>query len=525
MLKVFSTSWYDRVKKPVGDTAQASFFFARRELEPRPFIINFKPRASKPNFMGDTWVDHFQVDGTAWLPGLLRPTSQQSPKWVASVGTAFRFSYTDYTDPSGYYPLDWLCSLPVFEGDSLHRISQPYYDEQTHCWTYASYWGDNGQMAYVQAEFWESSRKGNSHIDFHKYVYVKTSSTDWYKQAEIPVILPTLSGYEIRKSDPSLRVDGTFRFYFSDLTAQDHHDCREALIAYCRWLEEVIRLGRIPSTEKVSGFRYLIPGAPDELNIQALFRLKNRMALEMMLDEPDVDLVQLLGDATQSAADAALKFTGNTGSLIKELIQLKETLLDLYKLLQGEVSLDSLADLWLSARFGLKLTYQDTVELAKSFLNEVHSPSRLYNVARGGHTQIASARCKLYFDPNTRNQFASVMSKLMEWDLFPSLANVWDIVPYSFVVDWFIDIEGILSSIDSRTYLSVMEVFATCYTVKNTWVRRSSTWLGLNGSFRFSHFIRECPTEPYQPYPSFSGSLPSFKNIIDGTALIIQQRK
>lgn len=269
--------------------------------------------------------------------------------------------------------------------------------------------------------------------------------------------------------------------------------------------------------------RYKLPELNRQLFPQELLEIKHFLREDALRLEPHYEQDLLFGDATQVAADNALKFTGNTATLIKELLGLKDTILDLYRLLQGDVNLKNLSSLWLSGRYGLKLTYQDTVDLAKSVLDEVKRDYELYSLSRGRAGDNPVARCILYFDPNTRNGFAKAMSGLMEWDLFPSLANVWDIIPYSFVVDWFVDVEGFLSAIDTNTYLSTMNVFSAFYTLKTEWEVPVSTWHGIQGNFWFTRFKRFSKNEPIPPVPSFSGSLPSEKNIIDGAALIIQR--
>lgn len=40
-----------------------------------------------------------------------------------------------------------------------------------------------------------------------------------------------------------------------------------------------------------------------------------------------------------------------------------------------------------------------------------------------------------------------------DWDLYPSLGNMWDLIPYSFCVDWIAGIGDLLEDIDANTYM------------------------------------------------------------------------
>lgn len=239
------------------------------------------------------------------------------------------------------------------------------------------------------------------------------------------------------------------------------------------------------------------------------------------------DLKTYLGDSTSSAADAAKAFQGNLIAYVKDIQTLKSTISSAFDILHGRVSIKKLANAWLSSRYGLKLTIQDTMELLKGIQHTYKklSDGKLVSTCRGGTLSDTSTyHCKLYYRPDLEDNLQKVLATAVEWDLYPNLENIWDLIPYSFVVDWFVRVGDVLNAVDNMAYLDQVHVIATCYSVKKTWkADKIAHTVGLCGDVSYSRYMRLCPSEPYQYVPHFSGNVPSAKNIVDGTALIIQR--
>lgn len=258
----------------------------------------------------------------------------------------------------------------------------------------------------------------------------------------------------------------------------------------------------------------------------ARFRADLRAFLER--SKPDFPYSVLRGDATQSAANAAKYFAGNGIAYIQDLRRLKSTIFDLIGLLKGKKDLSSVANLWLSGRYGLKLTIQDTIDLVRGIKHAYEDYGKSTSTCRGvSRDEATECHAKLYYTrPKLEGikDFDSLLQMLIQWDLYPTLENIWDLIPYSFVVDWFLGLGDILDGIDSRGYVDHMDIIGTCYTVKSYWVPAHVRHvLGLSGNVTASEFVRTNPRKPYQYIPHFSENGPSIKNIIDGSALIIQR--
>lgn len=240
---------------------------------------------------------------------------------------------------------------------------------------------------------------------------------------------------------------------------------------------------------------------------------------------PEFDHRVLLGEATHSAANSAKAFEGNGIAYIKEIKALKDTVLDLVKLMKGKKDPKFFANLWLSTRYGLRLTAQDTNSLLTSIKREVELLGRSKATCRGAsHDDRTTVNCKLYYKVDRSVDPKNILEKLYKWDLLPTLENIWDLVPYSFVVDWFVNVGDILDGIDSILYTKTMDITNTCYGVKSTWSpTHLDTTLGVFGNVEATYYSRLCPSVPFQYVPTFSGSLPSAINIVDGASLIIQR--
>lgn len=160
-------------------------------------------------------------------------------------------------------------------------------------------------------------------------------------------------------------------------------------------------------------------------------------------------------------------------SLLGEIDAAKDLLMDLD-------NPSKWASLWLSTRFGTKLTYEDTKELVASikralrtFMDELPKNFWFKSSSRDvrdvsvsiGQMQydirISDGFTFTYCDPDYK-KLKSVGRHLIEFDVFPSLSNMWDLVPYSFVADWLVDFGGFFEQIDLIAQSSQYDVVATC---------------------------------------------------------------
>lgn len=110
-----------------------------------------------------------------------------------------------------------------------------------------------------------------------------------------------------------------------------------------------------------------------------------------------------------------------------------------------------------------------------------------------------------------------------KWGLWPTTAAGWDIIPFSFVVDWFVDVQSLFEEIDRDTLLQYVDVTSVITTEKRIFDFGDVALDGftLSGA-TFTHYARSIGTHlPSGPFRIDKGHSSSV-NVVDGTSLVIQ---
>lgn len=143
----------------------------------------------------------------------------------------------------------------------------------------------------------------------------------------------------------------------------------------------------------------------------------------------------------------------------------------------------AISSFFLSQHYGTKLTAIDTLEIASAidklepgrFVQELasatSSPTDFID-RPGVHRRLFKAYIQSIddrvlheidsFKEATDNLKNLILRTGYETDLLPTLSNLWDLVPYSFVVDWFLPIGRNLEQLELRNYIATLPVKA-CY--------------------------------------------------------------
>lgn len=190
--------------------------------------------------------------------------------------------------------------------------------------------------------------------------------------------------------------------------------------------------------------------------------------------------------------------------------------------------------LFLSIHYGWKLMAADTKEFAEAFSEfskgcnrRVHfsSTGSAKGQRRGSYTLRESvAHRSIYYDPYA--QIASETLKLAEaMDVVPDLSNVWDMIPFSFVVDWFTNIGDLATGVDALfTLVQEHKVLGTITSTKDVYEYHMD---GGIGSYKYTFYERSCLQDWY-PLPEFSFQLKNpFTNLThwcEAGALVVATR-
>lgn len=204
-------------------------------------------------------------------------------------------------------------------------------------------------------------------------------------------------------------------------------------------------------------------------------------------------------------------------------------------LLSSLTKVSRFASVFLSYRYGLPLTISDMKDLMRRVhdlrdkavdlpVSIVRSQSKTSVRPCGGILKAVSTKqwYKIYYRP-IDNQVMNVVRSLLDWDIYPTFQNLWDLVPFSFVVDWFIDVESLMNKMDANIYLPYLEVLSVTRTRKDECIVQPSD-LGVSGSGELTITLYEREVGTTLDTPRLKLDQPKkFRNWAELTAIIVQK--
>lgn len=257
--------------------------------------------------------------------------------------------------------------------------------------------------------------------------------------------------------------------------------------------------------------------------------------------DPDYSLT--LGKMIEDAVDSLDAFTSNGNAYISEAIRWKELLppvRDIKRL--KKLDPKAWANVYLWFRFGISLSYRDTCALIKAIPKLLKSSNQYKDKktrlrSRRTHTIVENDRtwkltygvrilCDTY--PQNLKKFGSMMDKLYSLDVAPTLGNIWDMIPMTFVVDWFIPVSEVLEGLDLRGRLQSFNIYAVTISRKWTSERKPRNYIPgyiSHGRIVDVRYIRTVQsTLPLRGVLDTSprGKIPT-RRYIDGVSLFIQR--
>jgi len=191
---------------------------------------------------------------------------------------------------------------------------------------------------------------------------------------------------------------------------------------------------------------------------------------------------------------------------------------------------------YLAVNYGVLPTISDINEIVAAFkrvspyidkngfstYNAVHRDSRSF----GNITETLEQRIKIAIE-NEDCDFTDLMNKIHSAGFAPTLENMWDLVPYSFVLDWFIDIGSFLERVDSSLSLLRLNIRYATKSRKRTLTMSFSPTenASIQGTINVVSYHRwttdQCPLPPL----SLSSEITASDHWLEGGALILQRTK
>lgn len=268
---------------------------------------------------------------------------------------------------------------------------------------------------------------------------------------------------------------------------------------------------------------YFLSGTPVlEKNVLSKIVFDNYDALVPTSNKID------FGELAYNCAKQVQPWSNNGLALSKDLLNLKKEIGSLVKLAANIDDPKTWASLYLSKRYGLSLTLADLKSLFSSLKKQQ---------ARKGPNKVSSSatlfdnKCSyeyhysIYYEEYA-NAFADLYYGLAQFDLLPDLSNVWDLVPFTFVVDWVVDVGGVLDRIDALDRLSAYNIVGDMHSVKT--IRPITADMlglpGLSGAIDIVYYRRW--TSGSCEKPSIKLDVPlsnGFDHFIEAGALTVQK--
>lgn len=224
----------------------------------------------------------------------------------------------------------------------------------------------------------------------------------------------------------------------------------------------------------------------------------------------------------------------NGVAYITELFSMGEEVIKFSRTLKSIPSskVKAVASAWLAVHYGFKLTLLDTKTLRDTLEKEASRltrESKCQSALEYHYEDIRFvARYQVFY-----NQFAHLLRTLDQLveltDAALTSENLWDMVPFSFVIDWFVRLGDVLQSLDNFSNLiQKHEVVAAGKSIKGECLGKASQ-LGLPAWLGDQHIKLTCYLRRYERHLQSPSLVPSvtvnpFNHLIEGAALVISRK-
>lgn len=238
------------------------------------------------------------------------------------------------------------------------------------------------------------------------------------------------------------------------------------------------------------------------------------------------------GDLAMKASAKVNANQVNMIAFIADLRRPKEMLLKLRNLRK----LKTLADNYLTINYGWLPTISDLQEIweamnrAKPYFDrhgfEIYTSGHRDVVLDGVRTFKLEQYLKIAID-DVDEGVKGLIGAVDSIGFLPTLENVWDLIPYSFVIDWFIGVGDFLERVDSHLRLLRLGIQYVTMSRKKTGTYDlvPTPSLPFSGTIELVHYQRwtsdQCPVPPL----SAPSNTEPFDHWLEASALLVQRKK
>lgn len=194
------------------------------------------------------------------------------------------------------------------------------------------------------------------------------------------------------------------------------------------------------------------------------------------------------------------------------------------------------ADVYLSTHFGLLPTVDDLHDLYNSIVKlkknvdrngyQTASAGYIDSEVVGDYTHTLEQHCKLAIDSED-SRVQALVTGLENYGIMPNASTLWELIPFSFAVDWIANIGDYLEDIDNNRRLARFNVRYCTLSLKKTWTRSYDPVLngGYSGTVQSISYDRSPSLWVPRSDPSLSVPLNVSGHWLEAGALIVQRLK
>lgn len=226
-------------------------------------------------------------------------------------------------------------------------------------------------------------------------------------------------------------------------------------------------------------------------------------------------------------------YNGNGIALAGDILAMKSSVASTTRLIKSLINSNAtsrvIANIFLAFYYGWRLLVMDVGELSSAF----GKASKLaFGQKCSSHlTNVSKGVSYTYYFHCYYNRYGAQRSGIdmlvSMFDAKLTLSNIWDLIPLSFVVDWFVSVGDILESIDS--YGSLVQdhkIICTgrsskCSTSRSAYASGLNGWMG---TLTYSQYIREYTPQVLFPSLILGDINNPLQHVIEGGALIVSKR-
>lgn len=267
-----------------------------------------------------------------------------------------------------------------------------------------------------------------------------------------------------------------------------------------------------------------------------------RNALQILHNRYYTDDVRFNGRyATAVASQQALlnekALDINTLMYLKDFTEISKLITSYSQLVTKGIDPKTVSGAFLASYYGVRLTVKDTKKIIRSAKRLKHLVETQYAYSYGKHEfsyDGVKYRANVSIAYGQYDQkWLRFLSALSSLDLLPTPSRLWDMMAYSFVVDWFLPVSSMLETYDALLRYVLVANYRSCRSVETTVELAPSNFnryeesLTMVGSAEYVLYDRKYSADPQLPLPWLSlteleASWNTTRFLVSG-ALIVQQ--